>query len=153
MAWHFVFSLKLSQLSWCERGPDGPMTGSSEITSTEYGIFLIVSPLAVASEWWVVDVSVDLEEDKVSVYMQNFLIKQQIQSQDISCIPIALPGGFVGLQLLQHTSLALCWHWGRENAAIGPFCLPISAVQTSGAISVFHHIPKTSVPWVGQDSA
>lgn len=153
MAWLFVFSLKLSQLSWCERGPDGPMTGSSEITSMEYGIFFIMFPLAVASEWGVVDVSVDLEEEKVSVHMQNFLIKQQIQSQDISWIPIALPGGFVGLQTVQHTSRALCWHWGRANTAISPFCLPISAVQTSGAISVFHHVPKTSVPWAGQDSA
>lgn len=50
----------------------------------------------------------DLEEEKVSVYMQNFLIKKQIWSQDISCIAIALPGGFVGLQMVQHTSCALC---------------------------------------------
>lgn len=38
----------------------------------------------------------DLEEENVSVYMQNFLIKKQIQSQGIFFIPIAVPGGFVG---------------------------------------------------------
>lgn len=39
MAWLFDVGLKLSQLSWCERGQDSTMMGSAKKTSMEYDIF------------------------------------------------------------------------------------------------------------------
>jgi len=79
---------------------------------------------------------VDLEEKKIPVYMQNFLIKKQIQSQDISYIHITPPQGCIGVQRRVH-------HIGHEgNSAIGPFCFPVSAIQTSVAISGFIIVPE-----------
>lgn len=51
----------------------------------------------------------DLEEEKIAVYMQNFLIKKQIQSQDISYFRPTPPGGFLVVQRrVQHGGHAVC---------------------------------------------
>lgn len=56
-----------------------------------------------------------MEEEKVSVYTQNFLIKKQIQSQDLRLTP---PGGFIGVRRGFSTWVTLSAHTGLGDTQL-----------------------------------
>lgn len=64
--------------------------------------------ISSSNKQWVVHVSVDLKEGKISVWMKNFWIKKPILSQNISYKCITPPHEFVSAQTGSARS-ALCF--------------------------------------------
>lgn len=104
------------------------MMGRAKKTALEYDFFNSISS---SKKKEVVDVSVDLKEGKITVWMRYFRTEKMILSQNISYKCITPPHKFVSVQT-----------WAQH--AIGAFCFHIFAISVSVAKSIFHRTPRDS---------